>query len=545
MAIYQNGSKIKSVMRGATAIRRIYHGAGLVYQGEVSSPPAVLAPPPSGADYVSVYDVTNGWSLYEKASDTAGKAGSLVKMATAVLLMRRKAGSLTATATVTAADMANTAIAETHAGLTAGDVISYEDLLYGLLLPSGGDAARCIARTIGDEMFAETGSGTSGVPRFVEALNALALELGLTGATFFSPHGANAGDLISARAATVLAREAFTNSVLRTIAGTKSRVLTITGANARTYTVTHSNQMVDDANVLAAKTGTDTSDGAGNTHCNLSVLWQAPNGSLIVATVISAPATNDRYLDMRGILYKIVADFPYLDDGATEADPQFANVVFLAGADAGFVDESSYARSLTASGATRTTAALIGAHSFSFDGVDDRIEAADADELSFASGDMAVEFWYAGNGAEPSDLVAFVSKYDSSTNQREWSVQYDRVTKQIVFFASSNGTAFVSAVFAFDGISPGVFFNGAPRHILARRSGTEIAVYVNGVKGTPATAAAFFSGPAKMMLGARQNGAGILYPLRGKLDEIRITKGNSRQTAAKFTPKPKAFPRTG
>lgn len=41
----------------------------------------------------------------------------------------------------------------TTAGLEEGDVISLWDLLYGLMLPSGNDAALCIAQNVGKKMF--------------------------------------------------------------------------------------------------------------------------------------------------------------------------------------------------------------------------------------------------------------------------------------------------------------------------------------------------------------------------------------------------------
>jgi hypothetical protein len=342
----------------------------------------------------------------------------------------------------------------------------------------------------------------------------------------------------------------LTNATIQAVSASASRLITITGVNARTFTVNHTSEMVTDDNVLASKTGTGTSSASGRM---VSVLWEAPNGNQIAATVMkSTYATGgDRFLDMRGILYQIVQDFPYLDDGLSPTDPNFADVVLLTGGDGGFTDESSYARTLTASGATRTTSdILFGSHSYSFDGTDDRIEMADAAELSFGTGDFAVEFWFRGSGSDLGSLAAFVSKYNTGANQREWTVQYTNVTKEIVAFASTNGTANSFASFDLDGqggMTSAAFFNGAKRHILLRRSGTEIAIYVNGVKGSAVYnigASSLHAGTAKAMMGARETGAGAELFLPGKLDEIRITKGNARQTAAKFTPVARPYPRS-
>lgn len=522
--------------------------------------PAVLAPPPTAALSVHAWDATAEWSLYERAPDVLRSPASIMKVATALLLVRRKGTVLASeTVTVTSGDLAALplGVSNTLMGLQTGDTLTYENLLYGLLLPSGNDAALVIARALGDEMFAETESGTSGVTRFVEAMNSLASEFDLTHTTFGSPHGVSLSDATTARDVTRLITSAYEDAVVRYVSATASWLTTITGPNARSFTVSQTNLMVSDINVIAGKTGTVAAlyaiDGVHSTA--LTILWEAPNGHEIAIAVLKSTsalsATNDRYLDMRGIIYQIVQDFPYLDDGVVKIDPQFANVVLLAGGDADFIDESSHARTLTPTGVTRgDTTPLFGSHSFVLDGIDDRIEAADASELSFGSSDWAVEFWYAGRGDEPTAAnVAFVSKYHTGANQREWTVQYDSAGNNIVGFASTNGTGFSFASMNFDTASvlPSTFFNGAKRHILLRRSGSEIAVYVNGIKGESVYnvgASALYSGTAKMMVGARQSGSGAELFLPGRIDEIRITKGSARQTGAKFTPLAKAFPRS-
>lgn len=64
-------------------------------------------------------------------------------------------------------------------GVNAGDNITVRDLLYGLILPSGNDAALALAEyhSAGD------------VDAFAEEMNATALQLGATGSHFMNPHG--------------------------------------------------------------------------------------------------------------------------------------------------------------------------------------------------------------------------------------------------------------------------------------------------------------------------------------------------------------------
>jgi len=63
-------------------------------------------------------------------------------------------------------------------GLEPGQTLAMRDLLYGLLLPSGNDAAIQIAEHVGGS-----------VKRFVQMMNAKAAELGLEDTHFANPHG--------------------------------------------------------------------------------------------------------------------------------------------------------------------------------------------------------------------------------------------------------------------------------------------------------------------------------------------------------------------
>ena len=65
-----------------------------------------------------------------------------------------------------------------HIGIKDGEKMSLRDLLYGMLVVSGNDAANVLAQEVG---------GT--IPAFMEQLNAYLTELGCKQTTFYSPHG--------------------------------------------------------------------------------------------------------------------------------------------------------------------------------------------------------------------------------------------------------------------------------------------------------------------------------------------------------------------
>lgn len=68
-------------------------------------------------------------------------------------------------------------------GLRGGDTISMRDLVIGLLLESGNDAANVIAYVL-----------DGSIPAFAERMNARAAEIGMKDTTFVTPSGLDEGE---------------------------------------------------------------------------------------------------------------------------------------------------------------------------------------------------------------------------------------------------------------------------------------------------------------------------------------------------------------
>ncbi len=91
-----------------------------------------------------------------------------------------------------------------------GELVSVRDLLYGLMLPSGNDAALVLADYVG-----------GGIPHFVELMNARAAELGCTGTHFVNPHGLyDANHYTTARDMAVIAKNAMSLNSFMEISNT-------------------------------------------------------------------------------------------------------------------------------------------------------------------------------------------------------------------------------------------------------------------------------------------------------------------------------------
>jgi D-alanyl-D-alanine carboxypeptidase len=76
----------------------------------------------------------------------------------------------------------------TSAELVVGDLLSVEQLLYGLMLPSGNDAAMALAKWAGD-LFNSHSSDACPMTGFVTLMNKHAKELGMKQSSFGNPHG--------------------------------------------------------------------------------------------------------------------------------------------------------------------------------------------------------------------------------------------------------------------------------------------------------------------------------------------------------------------
>ena len=146
--------------------------------------------------YVLV-DEASGTILAESNGSSRLPPASVTKIATAILLL--ELGHLDDDVTVDA-DFSDLEPDSTMMGLSPGDRYTFRDLLYGLMLRSGNDAAIAIARAVsGDEA------------RFVNTMNALAVRLDLRDTHFADPHGLGGPDhYTSARDLASLARYGFT-----------------------------------------------------------------------------------------------------------------------------------------------------------------------------------------------------------------------------------------------------------------------------------------------------------------------------------------------
>lgn len=157
---------------------------------------------------IMVYDLTDQRVLLNKNGDQPVPVASLVKIMTAILAIEKLDNYDTKTVTITAETMAEMQAQNASvAGFRAGEVIVYLDLLYGAMLPSGGEATLSLAQAV-------AGSEAE----FVELMNQKAKGLHLKTAVFKNSTGLDAeGQVASPRDIIKLLRYALKNPDFRRI----------------------------------------------------------------------------------------------------------------------------------------------------------------------------------------------------------------------------------------------------------------------------------------------------------------------------------------
>lgn len=237
--------------------------------------------PSSDAEEYAAIDLASGQPLFLKNEDRDIAIASTSKIATLILL-ERWADDLSETVEITSDYLG---IGGTQAGLGEGDVVTLEALAYGMMLPSGNDAATAIADKIGGKMRVfdgnAAGSTAENVARFVAEMNALGSEIG-GNFTFYNPSGGLGGALSNRADALSVAKliaEAFRHPFARKVMSTKSKDVSVGGPNARTLNLTNTaSTIMDDDGFEAAKTGT----GGGGSSGILATVWSSGGGRFAV-----------------------------------------------------------------------------------------------------------------------------------------------------------------------------------------------------------------------------------------------------------------------
>lgn len=221
-----------------------------------------------------IYDRASGRILYEKNGNKQTPMASTTKIMTAIVVLEN--ANLTDVVTI---DSKAAGIGGSRLGLKKNDKITVNDLLYGLMLRSGNDAAIALATYIGGS-----------VEGFADMMNEKVKEMGLINSHFVVPHGLdNDGHYTTAYELAKMADYALNIEKFKQIVGTKSTTIYI---NGYAKAINNTNQLLGSVSgVYGVKTG--FTNGAGRclvTACKRDNLD-------IITVIIGADTTKQRTSD--------------------------------------------------------------------------------------------------------------------------------------------------------------------------------------------------------------------------------------------------------
>ena len=221
-----------------------------------------------------VYDRNSGMILYGKNENEKRKMASTTKILTAIITIENSTLSDIVTISSKSAGTGGSRL-----GLHKDDKISVADLLYGLMLCSGNDAAVALAEHI---------SGS--VENFAILMNQKACKIGLNSSHFVTPHGLdNEEHYTTAYELALLTNYALKNDIFRKYVGTKSQTITI---NTYSKTLNNTNELLGYLDgVYGVKTGFTN----GANRCLVTAVKR--NNMDLICIVLGADTKKDRTRD--------------------------------------------------------------------------------------------------------------------------------------------------------------------------------------------------------------------------------------------------------
>ena len=244
------------------------------------------------AQYACVMEAQTGQVLYEKNAYSRHSMASTTKIMTALVAIEE--GNLNDLVTVSK----NAAGTEgTSLYLKAGDEVLLSDLLYGLMLQSGNDAAIAIAEHI-----------CGSVEAFAEKMTQRAKAIGAENTAFQNPNGLDAdGHYTTAYDLALITRAALKNETFAEICATKSKAI-----RSGTQTIVNHNKLLANyPGCVGVKTGFTKKTG----RCLVSSAVR--DGRQIICVTLHAPNDWNDHTILLNQAFDSTLRYPLLAKGMT------------------------------------------------------------------------------------------------------------------------------------------------------------------------------------------------------------------------------------
>lgn len=237
-----------------------------------------------------------GATLFTKAADTKRLTASTTKIMTAKVVLSQTNLNLDTKVTIRR-EVSDYIVSRgaSSARLIVGDKVTVRQLLYGMMLPSGCDAAMALADKFG--------SGTTVKARtanFIGKMNTMAKSLGMTNTHFDSFDGiSNGSNYSTPRDLTKLARSAMKSTTFKAVVKTKSytaKTVTSSGSTRTMATWYNTNTLLGWNGTLGIKTGSGT-------EAKYCLVFAATlNGESVMGAVLTASSADNRTADVKKLI---------------------------------------------------------------------------------------------------------------------------------------------------------------------------------------------------------------------------------------------------
>ncbi len=227
-----------------------------------------------------VIDARLGKVLYEKNARQRMSMASTTKIMTALCALEE--GNLDKTVTV---DDRAVGVEGSSMYLTKGENLTLEELVYGLMLSSGNDAAVAIACAV-----------SGGVEEFASLMNKKAEEIGAVDTKFKNPNGLDEeGHYTTAYDLALITAYAMKNDIFRKIVSTYQT--TVTGPEGKRYLTNHNKLLRRMDGCIGVKTGFTKKSG----RCLVSACER--DGVTLVGVTLNAPDDWNDHIKMMDTAY--------------------------------------------------------------------------------------------------------------------------------------------------------------------------------------------------------------------------------------------------
>ena len=275
----------------------------------VTPDPTPTAPPtPSTPTYIDlpkpgfiteqafVYDVNRGCFLYLSGEETPIYPASTTKLLT--ILYARTLLPLDLVVTPgNELEMVGENSSLAYIRADSGHKLTVEQLIEGMLLPSGNDAAHVLAAAGGKALDPSITDGKEAVARFMEGMNRYAKQLGLVGSNFVTPDGYDRdGHITTLEDMAIVAREAYKDPIIRKYSATV--VDEVIYASGHRMTWKNTNQLINPDSAYYAPEVNGLKTGTKETNVYYCLIASAEiEGDAYLFGFYGSSESKDRFLD--------------------------------------------------------------------------------------------------------------------------------------------------------------------------------------------------------------------------------------------------------